>query len=266
MGNLRSVRTIANLVRAPGATPLRIAAIHHHLLPVSTREEVKPFESMTNLGLVRQFLRDQEVSIVLHGHKHTEFTYLDYISSLRESPGVPSPVRVISGASSTAGDLDRTDVFRLLDIQANAGLLQLHRISAVVPGMSVLIGNPVPLNFARPGRAEVVRTARCFVIEGENVDDVYHQLVAGVTNQGRETEHVLCHIGSSPDVKQLAALYPGLVQVPGIAEDQGEIATAKRLEQFANIVQWWQYTSIPRGAFIILHLRTAIVYVDMKGI
>ena len=244
---LEAVRTIANLARESGAEPLRIAAIHHHLLPVSTKEEVKPFESITNLGLVRQFLRDQEYAVVLHGHKHTEFTYLDYISSFVESPGLPSPVRVISGASSTAIDLDRTDVFRLLDIQANAGFLQLRRISAVVPGMKVLLGKPELLNFARPGRAQAVRTAKCFVIEGESVDDVYHQLVAAVANDGRETEHVLCHIGASPNVARLAALYPGLVQVPGIAEDQEEIATAKRLEQFEDIVQWWQYTSIPRG-------------------
>ena len=97
---LEAIRTILNMVTDPGTMPLRIAATHHHLLPVSAREEVKPFESMTNLGLVRQFLREQGVAIVLHGHKHTESTYVDYISSYRSLPGTPNRIRVISGAAA----------------------------------------------------------------------------------------------------------------------------------------------------------------------
>ena len=52
---LEAVRGLLASVTVGSALPLRIAALHHHLLPVSTREEVKAFESLTNLGLVRQF-------------------------------------------------------------------------------------------------------------------------------------------------------------------------------------------------------------------
>ena len=78
---LEAVRELLASLMVGETFPLRIAALHHHLLPVSTKEEVKAFESLTNLGLVRQFLRDQGIAIVLHGHKHTRFTYVDHISS-----------------------------------------------------------------------------------------------------------------------------------------------------------------------------------------
>ena len=72
----------ATLAPSTGSPPpLRIAALHHHLLPVSLHEEIKPFESFTNLGLLRSFLRDQGVATVLHGHKHNQWAYIDHIAS-----------------------------------------------------------------------------------------------------------------------------------------------------------------------------------------
>jgi len=244
---LEAVRRILSLATMPGSIPLRIAAIHHHLLPVSKKEEIKPFESMTNLGLVRQFLRDQGVAIVLHGHKHTEFTYLDYISSYSSASDAPHVVRVISGASATASDLDHDDAFRLLEVKPDSGILQLYSVSVVVPGMDVLIGASEVLDFSRPGRGKTLRAPKATVVEGVEVADVYPRLVAAVSDQGRESDHVVCCVGRSPEIGQLASLYPGLVNLPGIGESQGELVAAKRLEHFQNIVQWWQYASMPRG-------------------
>src|SRR5260370_42505528 len=48
----------------------RIAPLHHHLLPVRTDEEAKPFESLTNLGEVAAFFADSGIDLVIHGHKH----------------------------------------------------------------------------------------------------------------------------------------------------------------------------------------------------
>lgn len=240
---LEAVRTILKLATDSTAMPLRIAATHHHLLPVSMREEVKPFESMTNLGLVRQFLREQGIAIVLHGHKHAESTYVDFVSPYRPLSGTPSRIRVISGAAATEKHLDRTDAFRLLDIQPTTGLLKLHKISVIAPGMEVLIGNPELLDFVQPGRAQVLQTGRCTLVEGNCVGDVYRRLVATVASQGPESEHVMCRVADSPKIEQIAALYPGLARAQGSAE----WTPVKRLEQFQNIVQWWQYTSVPRG-------------------
>lgn len=59
---------------------VRVAVLHHQLLPVSTREERKPFESLVNLGLVRQTLREYDIDLVLHGHKHESGLYWDVVA------------------------------------------------------------------------------------------------------------------------------------------------------------------------------------------
>jgi 3',5'-cyclic AMP phosphodiesterase CpdA len=248
---LEAVRRIVKLVTPSGKIPLRIAAIHHHLLPVSAKEEIKPFESLTNLGLVRQFLRDQEIAIVLHGHKHTAFTYVDYISSYENSPSRPCPVRVISGASATALDLDRDDLFRLLEIQINAGIVELSRVGAAMSGMELAIGSAETLTFARMRAAQVSGTDGCLIVEGDLVSDVYPLLVAAVENRGPEAEHVLCRVGSSPQLDQIAPLYPVVFPTTGPMDGETEpgIAAAKHLEQFTDIVHWWQYPSLPQGPF-----------------
>ncbi len=53
-----------------GPGRVRIAALHHQLVPVSQEEEAKPFESMINLGAFLAFLGEAEIDLVAHGHKH----------------------------------------------------------------------------------------------------------------------------------------------------------------------------------------------------
>lgn len=225
-----------------GRRPLRIAAIHHHLLPVSLKEEVKPFESLTNLALVRRFLRNQEVSIVLHGHKHTEFTYVDQIPGHGIDAGQSSSVRVISGAAASGADLDRSDVFRLLDIDADAGIVKVQRIPIAIPGGTFSIGHPQPLHFTRPGGPTITETAGTLVINGSTIDLVYNQLVAKLANRSGEADHVVCRIERSPELEDIAKLYPGFVKEKG----QRESDVAKlRLEQFRDLVSWWQFPNAP---------------------
>jgi 3',5'-cyclic AMP phosphodiesterase CpdA len=60
---------------------VRLAVLHHQLLPVSPREEFKSFESLSNLGAVRELLAGLSTDIVLHGHKHDSALYWDYIAN-----------------------------------------------------------------------------------------------------------------------------------------------------------------------------------------
>ncbi len=45
-------------------------ALHHHLRAPTHAEEVKPFADICNLEQVRSFIAEQEIHVVLHGHKH----------------------------------------------------------------------------------------------------------------------------------------------------------------------------------------------------
>lgn len=221
-----------------GRSPLRIAAIHHHLLPVSLHEEVKPFESLTNLALVREFLRNQHVSIVLHGHKHTEFTYVDQIPGHGIDGDSSSSVRVISGAAATWTDLDKSDVFRLLDISADSGIVNLHRVPIATPGGMFSIGHPMPLHFTQPGGPTVTETAGTLVINGATIHLVYHHLVANLANRSGEADHVICRIEHSPELEDIAKLYPGFSKETGVRDSD---VAKQQLEQFRDLVSWWQF-------------------------
>jgi len=76
---------------------VRIAVLHHHLLPVSEDEEVKEFESFTNLARLRAWLRRHQFQIVLHGHKHRPVLVWDDIFDLGDFDAPPARVAVVSG-------------------------------------------------------------------------------------------------------------------------------------------------------------------------
>ncbi|RYG97626.1 MAG: hypothetical protein EON58_09280, partial [Alphaproteobacteria bacterium] len=74
---VKAFQTIVKAARAVvGDTrdALPIATMHHQLSPVGQREEIKPFESLSNLGRVRSILREQGIAMTLHGHKHDQRT------------------------------------------------------------------------------------------------------------------------------------------------------------------------------------------------
>jgi hypothetical protein len=217
------------------AQPLRIAALHHHLLPVSVVEEVKPFESLTNLGRVRQFLLDEGFAIVLHGHKHTRFSYVDYISSYNEDFDAPAPIRVLSGAAASGVDLDRADVFRLLDVDSKVGLMRVGRVGLAALGGPLRIKEQETLTFSHPGAAQVLSTTGCTVIDGDTVELVYPQLVMRVSEKADELDHVICSVRRSPQIGEIALIYPKL---PTWDE-------ADRLKEFNDLVRWWQLPSVP---------------------
>jgi 3',5'-cyclic AMP phosphodiesterase CpdA len=74
----------------PGEDPrLRVALLHHQLLPLSTREERKAFEGLVSLGMLREFVREHGIHLVLHGHKHESALYWHTIGSADSDLSAP---------------------------------------------------------------------------------------------------------------------------------------------------------------------------------
>lgn len=103
---------------AQGRPPLLIAVTHHHLLPVSDDEEIKPFESFTNLGKLRDELRDSKISLLLHGHKHKLAAYWDRQEVVGQSQ---RDLLVLSGASIGGEGYDKKNPCRIVEITPVAG-------------------------------------------------------------------------------------------------------------------------------------------------
>lgn len=226
---------------------LRIAVLHHQLLPVSTEEEIKAFESFTNLGLLRQFLRANDIAVVLHGHKHTPHSYVDYVWSYEDATaGVPRQVRVIAGPSPSGRALDDQDVCRLLDIDVAAGTIAMETVPAVVAGQASKTGRVQLLTFSQPGAATVVRTDGVSIVDGSTITDVYTRLIPTVRHavgEG-ELENVVCHLQESPSDDALAVLYPGFraqpPDDPTVDDGESEISPEAQLAHFRELVRWWQ--------------------------
>lgn len=102
---------------------LRIGIMHHHLDAVSTSEEFKNFESITNAGLLSQFLKNQDVDMLLHGHKHSKLAYWKSIPNYNmfNKIGDQHNIYIISGGTLSDSNINKDDdIFRLIEIKRNA--------------------------------------------------------------------------------------------------------------------------------------------------
>ena len=164
---------------------------------------------------------------------------MDFVSPYSASAGNPWPVRILSGASASSGDLEREDTVRLIELNADLNFLDVERVGAVGPGTALTVASPQRLRFRVPWSAEIVETRDCVLIEGCTVEAVYRQLLGRLDGRP-ETEHVVCRIEQSPRIEDIAPLYPGLNSTDDTLSDPTAIA-AKRLEEFREVVTWWQF-------------------------
>lgn len=216
--------------KTAGAT-IRIAAIHHHLLPVSVREEVKSFESITNLGLVRNFLRENTVQAVMHGHKHREFLYRDHIYSAEGLLDEEAhEVLVIAGATIGTTDWDEKHVCRLVRVEGErrAPRFSLAPVAGKAPGTPADEPIFAPVLLWRSGHPPVsVDTPQ--VVCGADVDETYERLMTLFETQSQLT-HVVCRVEDPASADRLPEAYP----------DVPDIEPAARQRWYEQLVRWWQ--------------------------
>lgn len=235
----RLLRHLQEALRAAGADSrdiLRIAATHHHTLPISTHEEFKAFESLTNLGQVRQFLADRDFRLLLHGHKHSGGVYWDRI----HRAGEPLSARdwnllVVSGSTLGSPQQGQEELARILEVLPG----RRERAVAITRVPLVPLGGPVPDSLksdrAELWRAEMEAAPTAQLISGTAADDVYQRvqaLFAGL-DENAAIANLVCEIGGPAGAERLPTGYPD--EVPGET-------VSERQEWFTEMVEWWQRT------------------------
>ena len=207
---------------------VRIAVLHHHLLPVTEDEEVKPFESFTNLARLRAWLRDHGFQVVLHGHKHRSTLTWDHLYDLDDHTRPPRRVVVVSAPTPTTWG---EPLCRLIRIGASTGRqlvshaprMVLDTVRATRQERPVTPeSTAVALDAGTPGPA----SALC--IEAETADAVYERLVDALDEHGGSLHNVTC-----------------VVRDPSTALDPPTNFTqADRAKQWlADAVDWWQHSA-----------------------
>jgi predicted phosphodiesterase len=217
-------RLLHDLMLDKGDGRLRVAVLHHHLLPVSGEEELKTFESITDLAAVRRFLRTFGFHVVLHGHKHRGAVYVD-AGSLPESRLGDS--RQIFVVAAPADSKPTEELFRVLEVGGTRGghWLLAHTYPALEPGGP----DPIPSTQEIPVWTAEQGPRRDINVRGETRDDVYARVQA--LFHSPETPHFVSNLLCVIDNSQGADSRPASYQ---------SIEHPSPDKWFTDVVAWWQ--------------------------
>jgi 3',5'-cyclic AMP phosphodiesterase CpdA len=237
------LRAVRRMLEASAKEPtVRIALLHHHLLPVNVMEEAKAFESILNLGVLRLFLNDNRFDVVLHGHKHSGHTYFDDIQ-LPETAGERQRVFVISGSALGLGGSSK-ETARLVDVvnPTMSPRIELRSVSVAADGAKVDIGDVEMHRLWRSDAADGGRDT-FKVVHAANVHEAYPRLMDIFSTFGEGADnpvfYLVAHIKDPSDAAVLPPTYP---------EDfPRETSAQTRQQQFADHVKWWQ---LPTSRFL----------------
>jgi 3',5'-cyclic AMP phosphodiesterase CpdA len=208
------------------ATAVRIAVMHHQLLPISPDEEVKPFEALTNLGEVRDFLAGNDIDLLLHGHKHVEQMYADrYRPNLR---GLPAGIRKLLVCSAGTVGLGQTyggEVAKLLTIDAQhaaARRVTVQSVPATRNGIPLQLSTFLRQSY-RIADDEPDETGQ---ITGRTAQDVHEQLI-DLYARGRPPPRspLVCRFTDGRSALIRPASYPPLPLSPADLDDWFERMT-----------------------------------------
>jgi 3',5'-cyclic AMP phosphodiesterase CpdA len=230
------VRRIRSVVGDNRPAPMIIGAMHHQLLPVSEIEENKAFESLINLGHFRYVLRDNGFACILHGHKHTDNIYFDYIHKLVNSDAdSPHRVCVISApALKIAGSNEA--VFRILTPSTKdfESILRVRDVRGVQPGFALQKQEERVFRIWQAIDSPSLRVSRFNCVEGTSMNEVYEKAMSlfETATDHQPLPNLTCRVASppSPDKFDLPITYP---EIPGHSG-------AGRNLWFSELVNWWQ--------------------------
>ncbi len=174
---------VAALFQTAAMNAVRGVVLHHHLLPVVPNEEIKSYESITNLGELREFATSNGINIVLHGHKHAAKAYLDLAFETQEvtvgrSEFVRrSPVLVSSVGHAGLAVGPGAEVGRLIDVSTKYSAsrrIAIRSFHGLTGGANYSAGQFPQVAATRVDRDVAPPAVHAF--EGATVDDVYDQL------------------------------------------------------------------------------------------
>ena len=222
-----------------GGKQIRIAVLHHQLLPVSASEEFKSYEAIINLGVLQRFLRANWFDIVLHGHKHTPLAYWYDLGTSHggDSAGLSKRARalVISGSTVGGSDSRRGEMCSLIALPSRTAAKEV-RLSAVPPAdAGTALEHLEERRYRLWDLADVCGQSvdAPKVITAESFDAVYDQLLGyfAERSEHESVNHLICEVHN--------ATYP--VGLPRNYPDVPATFDGDRQAWLDDLVRWWQH-------------------------
>jgi 3',5'-cyclic AMP phosphodiesterase CpdA len=205
----------------------RLAVLHHQLLPVSTQEEWKTFETMVNLGFVRETLLEFGADVVLHGHKHQGKLYWDY--ARRGSEPVTAPVRRVLVIASPGHFRANAPVMRALELAGptRARNLRVKTFSGVEAYAAQSQVGPDLILPLWLGQMES-ESSEQIVIRARGAHEAYSRVCAHFEQIGTSRlENIVCEVDTPSDATVVPPGYP-------------EVGRDDEQQWFTDLVDWWQ--------------------------
>lgn len=201
---------------------LRIAALHHQLLPVGPVAEIKTFESMSNLGEVLQWVSDNSIDIVLHGHKH-----VDGVAEANTNPmafGAPGDDRrVLLVSSPSARPSGTSPLARLIDVPPESARVAGVRLADIRPTGA---GGTLAVPWVSHVLDDDVRHG---VLRGRTVDDVHRKLLALSKDRVQAYPLLTCVVDDGASALHIPVSYR-----------DAPVPEEEHAAWFESTLDWWQ--------------------------
>jgi predicted phosphodiesterase len=213
---------------------VRIAVLHHHLLPVTEDEEARPYESFTNLARLRGWLREHQFHAVLHGHKHRPVITWDHVYELGDHEKPARRMLVVSAPTPTSWG---APLCRLIRTGASSGRrpvlhaprLALETVRAERHERTIEPEHvSVPLDDGRPELPALVS------IDALTADAAYERLVHELESRAGTLLNVTCVVRDPKSAEHPPTNWPPQTFANEIEEPEDWIADA---------LSWWQHRS-----------------------
>jgi Icc-related predicted phosphoesterase len=205
---------------------VRLAVLHHQLLPVTEDEETKPFESFTNLARLRSWISHHQFHAVLHGHKHRSVITWDHVYDFEDHTAPPTQVLTISAPSpSTWG----APVCRLIRVGEATG----RKLVKGAPRMAIDTVNAerqerriTPDTVAVELHERPPATPGLIAIDAETADAAYERLVSALDRLPGRLLNVTCVVRNAESAAELPTNFAGRLDEPD--------------QWFKDAITWWQ--------------------------
>ncbi len=220
------LRALKKLAKSAKEARIRIAVLHHHLLPVDSREEFKPFADITNLGHLRQVLRELDFHLVVHGHKHVTAAYYDHIYPDKLESAPAHRILTVSGGTFGPTGQHPDNPIRLIEIDETpyAPICRVKNIRTATAGLELNISESQPYRLWEDDPDSMGPVT----IYGTSIDDVYARAIQLVKKSPKRTIVCTINFQSTDDSIPFPEKYP-----------YGENPEEKR-RWFEDTVRWWQ--------------------------
>lgn len=234
IGEGQFLRTSEALQEAlPEGSPIRIAVLHHQLLPVGPNPEIKAYESILNLGALLEWIASNEIDLTLHGHKHADRVQFMSGGDAADVRGSIRRTLVVSAPQAGVFDNQNRPFGRLISIDGPAprtGGIRLQEVYPAGAGGSIKIEN-------------LPEDIRCLdggvglgVIEGRTAQEVHNKLLTLSGRYANGRLPLVCRIEDGPSALSVPDNYP---DTPTDQNPQ---------EWFSKTVSWWQQKRAGRAA------------------